>query len=498
MAWMITGRSCLLALLVLSVGMRTWAEEQQPTLSQSIAQLAEAQAQLQSAGAVANLALPGAFADMLSVRRTIAADWQRRLEAKSVPADDAGLLRFTGEIQALVASLQQLTNLAQQFGDAPRRFPHCLSEPAFARYRALVSAALDQGVQAVVAGRLRDQVAPAAWFQRQARHTTLLHLIEAGHLADERYALLPRDDRWLGEYREHLLVARTTLEHRLEQPDDGDSYRHQAVVDAYSRLLDRRVQVLRRIAECGLPPDAPEVVTYRRIGDQQVAAMSRLIGLVRGTPGDDDEHWRREEREHRLLARAERFGDLADQWLSFEEERRATLTSTTELLVDAPAELVTATRAALDAAAKTHQTAQTAFAAAAEADDLTAALAAKHHVERARHQTDRQLMRLDEDISLVEREQAWRQHAKDPAVAEKLRAWDKRRSEALAARRTAEEAADAALAASQAAERAQLASEMAEEHAATLQEVADEHDLIDLMEELDEMVDLRAGAVPAQ
>ena len=61
-----------------------------------------------------------------------------------------------------------------------------------------------------------------------------------------------------------------------------------------------------------------------------------------------------------------------------------------------------------------------------------------------------------------------------------------------------EEAADAALAASQAAERAQLASETAEEHAATLQEAADQHDLVDLMEELDEMVDLRAGAVPAQ
>ncbi|MBA3698666.1 MAG: hypothetical protein H0W78_07420 [Planctomycetes bacterium] len=486
--------------MLLGAGMDLAAEEAPalPTLAHSVAQLAEAQAQLQSASAVANLAMPGAFADMLIVRRTIAADWQRRLEAKTVPVDDAGLLRFTGELQALVASLQQLTNLAQQLGDAPRRFPHCLSEPAFTRYRALVSVALDQGLQAVVAGRLRDQVAPAAWFRRQARHTTLLHLIEAGHLADERYALLPRDDRWLVEYREHLLVARTTLEHRLEQLNDGDSYRHQAVLDAYSRLLDLRVHLLRRIAECGLPPEAPEVVTYRRIGEQQVAVMSRLIGVVRGIPGDDDEQWQREEREHRLLARAERFGDQADQWLSFEEERRATLANITEQLVDAPAELLTATRAALDAATQAHQTAQTAFAAAAEAGDLTAALAAKHLVERARHQTDRQLMRLDEDISLVERELAWRQHAKDPAVAEKLREWEKRRGEALAARRTAEEAADAALAASQAAERAQLASEMAEEHAAALQDAADQHDLVDLMEALDEMVDLRAGTVPAQ
>jgi hypothetical protein len=497
----ITGRGwLLLVLLTLGSGF-TWCAEDDtpgPTLAQAIAQLSEAQAQLQSAGAAANVVLPSGLTDVLIVRRTIAADWQRRIEAKAIAADDAGLRRFTAELTTLVGGLQQLGNLAQQLADAPRRFPHCLAEPAFTRYRALVGEALDQGMQAVIAGRLRDQVAPAMWFQRQSRHSTLLLLIESGHLADERYALLPRDDRWLSEYRDHLLLTRTTLERRLEQAEDEDSYRHQAVLDAYTRLLDRRVQVLQRIAECELPADAPEVVTYRRASDAQIAALGRLVGLAQGKPSEDEEHYRREEREHRQLARAEQLGEFAEQWLTFARENQATVTSVNELLAEAPAELALTARTTRAAFTHTQQNAQLAFARAVEAGDLSAALVAKQAMEHVSQQANRQLPSLEEDLAIAERETAWRKHAKDPAIAEKLREWDQRRALALAARRAAEDAADAALAASHAAERAQLLSDEAQDHAATLQDAADLQDLSELMEALDEMVELRAGAAPQQ
>lgn len=497
---MLMGRCWVLVLVVLSARFGSWAEEgpTTPVLSQAIAHLVEAQAQMQSAAATANIVLPNGLSDVLIVRRTIAADWQRRLDTQAVRTDDAGLVRFTGELEALVSALQQLANLAQQLGDAPRRFPHCLSEPAFTRYRTLVKEVFDQGMQAVIAGRLRDQVAPAAWFQRQSRHTTLLSLIESGYLADEKYTLLPRDDRWLIEYREHLLLTRSTLDRRLEQSDDDESYRHQAVLDAYTRLLDLRVHLLRRVSDCGLPADAPEVVTFLRTGEAQVVILGRLVGLARGMPAEGEEQWQREEREQRQLARAERFGDFADQWLSFEQERRESVASITDQLADAPAEVVASTRAEMDASAAAHRTAHLAFAQAVDQGDLTAALAAKHLLERTRHHADRRLMRLQEDIAIAEREQAWRVHAKDPAIAEKLREWDERRAAAAAARQAADAATDAALAANQAAERAQLVSEEAEEHAAKLQNTADQHDLSELMDALEEMVELRAGAVPAQ
>lgn len=492
-------RYLVLMLIVVMSGLaEVRADEERPTLTQAVARLVEAQATLQGAAAAGGLTLPSGLTDVLIVRRTIAADWQRRLDAKAVMADEAGLLRFTEEVQTLVGSLQQLTNLAQQFADAPRRYPHCLNEPAYTRFRTLVNDAFDQALQAVITGRLRDQVAPAAWFQRQARHTMLLSLIEAGHRADEEYALLPRDDRWLSEYREQLLLTRATVERRLAQSDEGDSYQHQAVLEAYTRLLDLRVEQLQRVASCGLPDTAPEVVTYRRAGDLRVAVLVRLIGLARGAPGEDDEHWRREEQEHRLLMRTVRFTELADQWLSFESERRALAAAYTGQLADGPAELAVLIRGVLDDNARAHQSAQTAFAQAVDAGDVGAALAAKHAVERARQQADRRLMYPEEDFALAEREKAWRVHAKDPAIAEKLREWEMRRAAALSARRAADEAADAALVASQAAERAQLASETAEEHAATVQDQAEQHDLLELIETLEEMVALRAGNAPEQ
>ena len=491
-------RCWVVTLLVLSSWVGSWAEEEStaPTLSQAVAHLVEAQAQMQAAAAAANIVLPSGLTDVLIVRRTIAADWQRRLDAMTVRAQDVNLLRFTAELEALVAGLQQLANIAQQLGDAPRRFPHCLAEPAFARYRTLVSDAFERGMQAVSAGRLRDQVAPAAWFQRQLRYATLLLLIEASHLADEKYTSLPRDDRWLIEYREHLSLTRTTLERRLEQAEDDESFQHQNVLNAYTRLLDLRVQVLRRITDSGLPMEAPEITTFRQAGEAQLAVLGRLVGLARGVSGDEDEEsWQREEREQRQLARAQRLGELADQWLSFEQERREAAASITEQISEAPAELVAPTRAALDALALAHQTTQVAFAQAIAAADLSAALTAKHAVERARQQADRTLLRLDEDITILEREKAWRAHITDPAIAEKLRAWDERRTLAVNARQAAEAAADAALIASQAAERAQLVSDEAQEAAETLQNAAEMHDLSEMFEALDEMVELRAGAL---
>ncbi len=491
-------RCWVVMLLVLSSWVGSWAEEEStaPTLSQAVAHLVEAQAQMQAAAAAANIVLPSGLTDVLIVRRTIAADWQRRLDAMTVRVEDVNLQRFTAELEALVAGLQQLANFAQQLGDAPRRFPHCLAEPAFARYRTLVSDAFEQGMQAVSAGRLRDQVAPATWFQRQSRYATLLALIEAGHLADEKYTTLPRDDRWLIEYREHLLLTRATLERRLEQAEDDESFQHQNALNAYTRLLDLRVRLLRLIADSGLPLDAPEVATFRQTGEVQVTILGRLVGVARGAPSEDEESRQRDEREYRLLARAERLGELADQWLSFEQERREAAVNITEQLSDAPAELVAPTRAALAASALAHQTAQVAFAKAIDAGDLSAALTAKHALERARQQADRHLLRLDEDIAILEREKAWRAHITDPAIAEKLRAWDERRTLAVNARHAAEAAADAALVASQAAERAQLVSDEAEEAAETLKSAADRHDLSELSEALDEMVELRAGAIP--
>ncbi|HEX3135909.1 MAG TPA: hypothetical protein VHX44_20270 [Planctomycetota bacterium] len=263
-------------------------------------------------------------------------------------------------------------------------------------------------------------------------------------------------------------------------------------------MLDAWVHLAQRITECGLPSDAPEVATFRRTGEAQVAVLGRLVVLARSSDANQEEQSLREQRENHALNQAERLKDMADQWLTFEQERREQVENTTTALADAPADLAQARRATLDGFAMAQHAAQVQFDKATEAGDLDAALAARHAVERIRQQNDRLWSHLDEDITLANREQTWRAQAKDPAIAEKLHLWDERRAAALKARQASEEAADAALAASQAAERAQLVSDRAQEHAEQLQAAAENHDLSDLSDALDEMVELRAGNAPVQ
>jgi hypothetical protein len=484
-------------LLLLLCGL--WAEDGAvPRLPEAIAHLIEAQAQAQGACAAANLTIPPGLNDVLVVRRTIAADWQRRLAAGEVRADDAGLVRFTSELESLVSGLQGLTNLAQQLSDAPRRFPHCVAEPAFARYRTLISETFAQGMQALVTGRGREQAAPAAWFARQTRFTALLNLIEAQYIADERYASLPRDDHWLVEYREHLLLTRTTLERTLDLTENPEGDHHQAIHDAYVRLLDLRVEVLNRIAGCGLPAEAPEVQVFRQIAEQRIAALGRHVALAHADNPENDEQWRQVAQEDRQLSRAERFTGYAERWFDLATQMMESTRHLTDSAAEAPAEQAAELRKQLDATTTAYREAQAAFTAAVTAGDLAASLAATQAGDRVQHDLDRRLMYLDDDLSLATREQAWRKHANDPVIAEKLHEWDLRRAALLATRRAADEASAAALAANQAAERAELASSEADERAAQADEAVDRSDLSDLSDALDEMVELRAGAVPAQ
>lgn len=487
-----------LVLLLVACGL--WAEDDSPrSLAHSVANLVEAQTQIHSACAAAQLTIPSGLNDVLVVRRTIAADWQRRLTAGEVRVDDAGVLRFAEEITALVSSLQGLANLARQFGDAPRRFPHCVDEPAFARYRTLVADAFTQGMQALIAGRLRDQVAPATWYARQGRHAALLEAIEAERLADEHFGVLPRDDRWLIEYREHLLLTRTTLERTLDVNDDAEERdRQETIRHAYVRLLDLRCNAIRRISDSGLPGDAPEVQVYQQTIDRWVAVLGRQVALARAGRTDDDDYWRTVAEAERQAEHTARFSGYAERWLDLAVRLRDDLEYLVDQIDDASTALAADLRTLHEATNTAYRQARTAFATACTAGEMMAALTATQAVDHVLHRLSRRITYLDDDVAIARREETWRQHANDPAIAEKLRAWDMRRGEHLMQRRSADEAADAALEAQQASERADLVSTLAGEKSARAEEVIEHGELFDLADALDEMVDLRVGMPPIQ
>lgn len=493
-----TVRCWLLAMLMIGA----WSGEAPPgrDLGDVVARLVEAQAEMQHAAAVATATVPSGMNDMLIVRRTIAADWLRRLEAGAVREDDPALRRFIDETTGLVQGLRQLADLIRQSGEAPRRYPHSLTEPALARYRALVHEAFDQGLQAVIAGRQRDPAVVRAWNLRQQRHLVLLQVIEAGNRADRRYTMLPRDDRWLVEYREHLLLLRTMLEQSLETGGTPDVSHLQEVLAAYAYLLDRRMALHQDITDSGLPADAPEVAVLTRVVAREIAVLEWQVALARARSGDDGdaEYWQQREALERQHARCERLTGLAEDWLSAARQRIQQEHEIVEYEPDADPLVIRALRAALATATTEQRAALDTFAKAIETDDQLAALAARHALQRAELLDQRRRAHLEEEALVPERERAWQAQAGDPAIAEKLREWHTRRATVLAARRAADEAGDAALAAEQAAEVADWVSREARERARVAESAAETHDLFELGDALDEMVELRAGAVQAQ
>jgi hypothetical protein len=200
---------------------------------------------------------------------------------------------------------------------------------------------------------------------------------------------------------------------------------------------------------------------------------------------------------HKLSA-IERLKDMADQWLSHEVERRSQVESFQETFTDVEATLVAPFRKELESLDMAERSAQAAFSTAVTAGDFDAALTAHHTAEQVRQRRDRRSYTLLDDVAIAQQEQAWRAHAKDPVIAEKLRQWDERRAAVLTARRAADEASATALLARQAAERADLLANRAQEHASQLDEAANAEDLSDLIDALNDMVELRAGALPAQ
>lgn len=483
---------CWLLLITLFVTMPA-EDGAPPPLAPTVAGLVAAQAQLQGTCNAANLPVSSGFTDALVVRRTIAADWQRRLDAGMVRADDPALGRFTTELKALTGLLDELEMIAREARDAGQRYPHCLMEPAFVRFRSLVGDTLAKRMQEVVAGRTGDSEAKTAWWRLSMSYRALLEVIEALPKADEDYVLLPRDDRWLLEYREYLLLARATLERAITTPDEHRGGGEQQVLSAYTHLLGRRVSLLERAQRCGLPAEHPALVGFRRAGEVEVAVLGRLVEVARQGGHDDEVHFQREERLHRELASAQRFSGLAYEWLDLEESWHEVTSGVEEQVMDAPVELTKEVRATVSSTTARIRDAHATFATAVETKDLLAAITAKHAGERVRQQADHRLGTLDEDIAIATREQQWRVHAKDPAVAEKLREWDQRRAVVLAARRLAEHADEAALAAAQDVERAELVRDQTEDKAIDLREAAERDDLWELINTLDEMAELRAG-----
>ena len=474
--------------------------EPPPVLSQVMSQLSQAQERVQSSYAGVGVVVPSGLTDVFVVRRTIAADWQRRLTDGSILPKEPELVRFIAEQKLLETHLQELVRFADQLRNMSQQFPHCRDEVVFTRYRALITSGMDQGMKTLIAGHLKGQNQSAENYQRQSRYTALLTMIEAGYTQAERYAKLPRDDRQLAEYRDHLAQVRMTLEKSIDARADDASDRQQNLLSAYTAVLDARMKAINEVTESGIEASAPEVVTYHRASDALIQILNQRLAKAHSDKGDpstsDDPKESMKIRkqafvEERAYAKAERLLSMAGQWLSSERTYRTQMKEYAEQVAEVSAASIESHRAAMTVYTQKQQVAQSAFDQAIKAADESAAMIAQQALEQISQQRDQYMEHLTEDLAIVEREKAWRAHAKDPLMAERLSEWDKRRVTMLAARRSIAEAADRALSAKHASELAEWSAQQAQEQADEVKATVEVQDqgLEELMNALDEMVE---------
>ena len=476
-----------------------------PVLAQVLSQLSDAQAEVHSTCASVGVVVPTELKDVLVVRRTIAADWQRKLADGRVQPNDPALIRFIGDQERLVGNLQQLANVVQQLANLPQRFSHSTKDAAYARYCGLLREVIDQGLSAVAA-RQSVQLTPADWHQRQSRHTDLLTLIESGYTSAERYAKLPSDDRQLADYRDQVAQARTTLEQKSGSTENSDDsadrrrYYDQAILDMYVTMLDARAQMIDEIAksaESGVEADAPAVMTFRRATEAFVQLNNRRLALIHGeqakspeASSSTDQEDRQELEQERMLTRAQRLVTMASQWLSFDSECRKQVKRCAEEITSAPPAFVKAERLVMNAFSEQQRAAQNEFDRAITAADVGAALTAQQAFERLRQPRDRREQNLSQEMWIAERESLWRAQTKNPALAERLPEWDKQRTAMLAALHAIAQAEDAALAATHAKERAEWVASQAEERAQEVRQSSEKNlDLSEFMQSLDELIE---------
>ena len=437
----------------------------------------------------------GGLTDVLVVRRTIAADWQRRLTEGSILPKEPELIRFIAEQKRLVTHFQELVSLTEPLRTMPQLFPHCRDDVVFARYRTSIIAGMDQSMKTLIGGRLNGQNQSAEIYQRQARYTALLTVIEASYTRAERYAKLPRDDRQLAEYRDHLAQVRTTLEKNVDVHVDDHSDQNQTLIDAYKSVLDARVKAIEEVAESGIEASAPEAVTYHRASDALIHILNQRLATAHSDKGELPTSEDPEERmkirkqafaEERAFAKAERLMSMAGQELSSESEFRRQRNEHVEQ--EALTQFAQAHRLVRTDYRQKQKAVQSAFDQAIKEADESAALIAHQSIEHVRQQFDNQWEHLSEELAIAEREKTWRAHAKDPVMAERLREWDKRRAAILAARRSIAEAADRAISAKHASERAEWIAQRAQEEAEEVREMFKEFELQDRDEGLEELM----------
>jgi hypothetical protein len=290
----------------------------------SLNNLTESHERLVVSAGKAQVVLPPVIATQIATRRTLAADWSRRIGTPNAdfPMDEAetfrdGLNDLNGRIGNLAGWVDALASIDE-------RWMAITATPHVQRYRAFVHGAVDLRLQAFGND---GQPAPdddADW-RRQSRYELLLSLIESEPSATERLAKIPHDDPAAREYRDQRSSLRTALEAAIAMTSAADDFplsRDQEVLGELDDLLNVVQERHERLAMREHPPSPQVAAAIVACATAEQDAVRAVIGGLRARMPDDQAGEMRVEALRRQREQQRAITAIAWEWLDLDDSLR--------------------------------------------------------------------------------------------------------------------------------------------------------------------------------
>lgn len=281
--------------------------------SGALSELATAQRRLNEQADTAQVVVPQAVPTQIATRRTLAADWLRRIGApgSEFPLEEAEA--FRDGLHTLRGRLDQAANWIETMATLSERWQGVAASAEFTRYRAFVRGAID-GHLAGITSVEEQPVDEDLLYRRQHRHEVILNLVESQAQLDERVQKLPADTAIVREIRTQRTTVRTTAEAGLNAAMPTDDHvldGEQNILWLLDELLNLAEERHDRLASREQPPGAAMVALVTASQAVEEQSVRALIAHVRAQKPDDPAWHRQQESLRRARDERRRITGLA-------------------------------------------------------------------------------------------------------------------------------------------------------------------------------------------
>ena len=333
-----------LIMLLFSVIIAAQAVEQEERdrlheeFSSALTELSQTQQRLSEHAGTAQVVIPPGVPTQIATRRTLAAEWIRRIgtpatdfQVEEAEAFRDGLYSQRGRLDLVVAAVETMATLNERWSGA-------VGSKELERYRVFVRSAIDQLFQEF-ATAAEPTIDDELFYRRKQLHEVIMDMVESEEQVTERLTKLPQDAPAVREFRAQRAALRAMAEVGLQAaaPVDDQAFDQQQQI---LWLLDELVTVAQEREEHLTPRDQPPgtmvlaAITACQTAEEQ--ALRALIAHQRAQMPDDPSWHRQQESLRRARDHRRTMTAVAWEWMSLEDSVRDIRKLVQEQLAELP------------------------------------------------------------------------------------------------------------------------------------------------------------------